>query len=38
MSQEEELDLLRRQAEGFANTLEEIKKRIAELEAQPQEQ
>ena len=34
MSQEEELDLLKRQAEGFANTLEEIKKRIAELEAQ----
>jgi hypothetical protein len=34
MSPEEELDLLKRQAEGFATTLEEIKNRIAELEAQ----
>jgi hypothetical protein len=38
VSQEEELDLLKRQAEGVADTVEEIKKRIAELEAQPQEQ
>jgi hypothetical protein len=38
LSREEELDLLKRQAEGFANTLDEIKKRIAELEAQPQAQ
>ena len=36
ISREEELDLLKRQAEGFAGTLGEINKRIAELEAQPQ--
>jgi hypothetical protein len=38
VSRDEELDLLKRQAEGFASTLAEIKKRIAELEAQPQEE
>ena len=37
VSKEQELDLLKRQADGFANTLDEIKKRIAGLEAQPQE-
>ena len=37
VSKEQELDLLKRQAEGFANTLDEIKKRIAGLESQPRE-
>jgi len=36
MGPEQELDLLRRQAEGFAGTLDELKKRIAELEAETQ--
>ena len=35
---EQEIDLLKRQAEYFANALEGIKKRLEELEAQPQEQ
>ena len=34
---EEELDLLKRQAEGLSGALDDIQKRIAELEAQPQE-
>ncbi len=37
-SREEELDSLKRQAEGFASTLDEINKRIAELETQPQKE
>ena len=37
VGKEQELDLLKRQAEGLANTLDEIQKRIAELVAQPQE-
>lgn len=36
MSREDELDALKRQADGFASTLDQINKRIAELEAQPQ--
>jgi prefoldin subunit 5 len=38
MSRDQELDMLKRQAEGFAGTLDEINKRIAELEAQRQQQ
>ena len=38
MSRDEEVDLLKRQAEGFASTLDEINKRIAELEARPQKE
>ena len=34
MSRDQELDLLRRQAEGFAGALDEIRRRIEELEAQ----
>ena len=34
MTQDQELDLLRRQAEDFAGALDEIKRRIDELEAQ----
>jgi len=34
MSRDQELDLLRRQAEGFAGALDEIRQRIEELEAQ----
>ncbi len=34
MTRDQELDLLRRQAEGFAGTLDEIRRRIEELEAQ----
>ena len=37
VSKEQELDLLKRQADGLANTLDEIKKRVAGLETQPQE-
>ncbi len=33
---EQELDVLKRQAEYFAGALEDIKKRIEELQAQPQ--
>ena len=33
VSREQELDLLKRRAEGFASALDEMKKRIAELEA-----
>jgi hypothetical protein len=36
MSRDQELDVLKRQAESFAGALEEIKQRIAELERQPQ--
>ena len=36
-SEKQELDLLKRQAAGLANTLDEIKKRIAGLETQSQE-
>ena len=35
-SGEQELDTLKSQAESLASTLEDIKQRIAELEAQPQ--
>lgn len=34
MSRDQELDLLRRQAEGLAGALDEIRRRIEELEAQ----
>lgn len=34
MSRDQELDLLRRQAEGFAGALDEIRRRIDEIEAQ----
>jgi len=34
MTRDQELDLLRRQAEGFAGALDEIKRRIDELETQ----
>jgi hypothetical protein len=34
MTRDQELDLLRQQAEGFAGALDEIKRRIDELEAQ----
>ena len=37
VSKEQELDLLKRRAEGVANTLDEINKRIAALESQPRE-
>jgi len=37
ISTEQELDLLKRQAEYFTTTLEGMRKRIEELEAQPQE-
>jgi len=37
-STEQELDRLKRQAEYFSNTLENIKKRIDELQPQPQEE
>ncbi len=37
ISTEQELDLLKRQAEYLTSALEGIKKRIEELEAQPQE-
>ncbi len=37
VGKEQELNLLKRQADGLANTLDEIKQRIAELETQPQE-
>jgi hypothetical protein len=37
ISTEQELDLLRRQAEYFTNTLEGIRRRIEELEAESQE-
>ena len=35
---EQEIDLLKRQAQGYASAIDKIKKRIAELEAQPQEE
>ena len=35
ISQEQELDALKRQADGLSRTLEDIKARIAELEPQP---
>ena len=35
---EQEVDLLKRQAQGYASAIDKIKKRIAELEAQPQEE
>ncbi len=38
ISTEQELDLLTRQAEYFTNALESIRKRIEELEAQPQQE
>ena len=38
VSKEQELDLLKRQAENLANALEDTKKRIEELEIQPQQQ
>jgi len=34
MPRDQELDLLRRQAEGFAGALDEIRRRIEEMEAQ----
>jgi len=37
MTRDQELDLLRREAEGFAGALDEIKRRIDELEAQPRQ-
>jgi hypothetical protein len=37
-SEKQELDLLKRQAAGLANTLEEIKNRIAGLETRSQEE
>ena len=36
VSKEQELDLLKRQTEHFASALEGIRKRIEELETQPQ--
>jgi len=38
VSPEQEIDLLKQQAEYFASALEGIRKRIEELEAQPQKQ
>jgi len=38
VSEEQELSLLKRQADGLAGALDELKKRIAELGAEPQEE
>lgn len=37
-AEEQEIDLLKRQAEAVANVLDDIKKRLEELQAQPQQE